>query len=42
MTSPREQLEKLAAERILVFDGGYGTAIQNSGWAKTIIGARLT
>mgnify|MGYP003676892569 FL=1 len=29
MTSPREQLEKLAAERILVFDGGYGTAIQN-------------
>ncbi len=29
MTSPREQLTKLAAERILVFDGGYGTAIQN-------------
>ena len=29
MTSPREQLQKLAAERILVFDGGYGTAIQN-------------
>ena len=29
MTSAREQLQKLAAERILVFDGGYGTAIQN-------------
>ncbi|ATW03999.1 homocysteine S-methyltransferase family protein [Sphingorhabdus sp. YGSMI21] len=29
MTSPREQLTKLAEERILVFDGGYGTAIQN-------------
>ncbi len=29
MTTPREALEKLAAERILVFDGGYGTAIQN-------------
>ena len=29
MNSPREQLQKLAAERILVFDGGYGTAIQN-------------
>lgn len=29
MTSPRERLTKLAAERILVFDGGYGTAIQN-------------
>ncbi len=29
MISPREQLQKLAAERILVFDGGYGTAIQN-------------
>jgi len=29
MTSPREQLQKLAAERILVFDGGYGTAIQD-------------
>ncbi|MEO9601523.1 homocysteine S-methyltransferase family protein [Parasphingorhabdus sp.] len=31
MTSAREQLQKLAAERILVFDGGYGTAIQNYG-----------
>ena len=29
MTNAREQLQKLAAERILVFDGGYGTAIQN-------------
>ena len=29
MTSAREQLHKLAADRILVFDGGYGTAIQN-------------
>jgi 5-methyltetrahydrofolate--homocysteine methyltransferase len=29
MTSAREQLQKLAEERILVFDGGYGTAIQN-------------
>ena len=29
MTGAREQLQKLAAERILVFDGGYGTAIQN-------------
>lgn len=29
MTSAREQLQKLAAERILIFDGGYGTAIQN-------------
>ncbi|ASK90043.1 homocysteine S-methyltransferase family protein [Sphingorhabdus sp. SMR4y] len=29
MTSAREQLQKIAAERILVFDGGYGTAIQN-------------
>ena len=29
MTSARERLEQLAAERILVFDGGYGTAIQN-------------
>lgn len=29
MTSARENLEKLAAERILVFDGGYGTAIQD-------------
>ncbi len=29
MTSAREQLQKLAAERILVFDGGYGTAIQD-------------
>ncbi|VAW03971.1 5-methyltetrahydrofolate--homocysteine methyltransferase, partial [hydrothermal vent metagenome] len=27
----REQLTALAAERILVFDGGYGTAIQNHG-----------
>ncbi|WP_417622782.1 homocysteine S-methyltransferase family protein [Parasphingorhabdus sp.] len=31
MTNAREQLQKLAAERILVFDGGYGTAIQNYG-----------
>lgn len=29
MTNARERLQKLAAERILVFDGGYGTAIQN-------------
>eukprot|EP01013_Petalomonas_cantuscygni_P014718 TRINITY_DN3018_c0_g2_i1.p2 TRINITY_DN3018_c0_g2~~TRINITY_DN3018_c0_g2_i1.p2 ORF type:complete len:350 (+),score=93.54 TRINITY_DN3018_c0_g2_i1:1966-3015(+) len=29
MTSPREAFQKLAGERILVFDGGYGTAIQN-------------
>ena len=29
MTNAREQLQKLAAERILVFDGGYGTAIQD-------------
>ena len=29
MIGAREQLEKLAAERILVFDGGYGTAIQD-------------
>ncbi len=29
MTNAREQLQKLAADRILVFDGGYGTAIQN-------------
>ncbi|MBQ0770293.1 MAG: 5-methyltetrahydrofolate--homocysteine methyltransferase [Parasphingorhabdus sp.] len=29
MTDARKQLQKLAAERILVFDGGYGTAIQN-------------
>ncbi|MGB5483783.1 homocysteine S-methyltransferase family protein [Parasphingorhabdus sp.] len=29
MTSAREQLQKLASERILVFDGGYGTAIQD-------------
>ena len=29
MTNAREQLQTLAAERILVFDGGYGTAIQN-------------
>lgn len=29
MTDAREQLQKIAAERILVFDGGYGTAIQN-------------
>ncbi|MEO9636080.1 MAG: homocysteine S-methyltransferase family protein [Parasphingorhabdus sp.] len=31
MTTARDQLHKLAAERILVFDGGYGTAIQNYG-----------
>ena len=31
MTSARERLQKLAGERILVFDGGYGTAIQNYG-----------
>lgn len=31
MTTAREQLQKLAEERILVFDGGYGTAIQNYG-----------
>ncbi len=29
MTSAREKLTTLAEERILVFDGGYGTAIQN-------------
>jgi len=29
MTSARERLQTLAAERILVFDGGYGTAIQD-------------
>tara|TARA_R110000868_G_scaffold178389_2_gene418002 strand:+ start:4073 stop:5122 length:1050 start_codon:yes stop_codon:yes gene_type:complete len=29
MTDARKQLQKIAAERILVFDGGYGTAIQN-------------
>tara|TARA_R110002094_G_scaffold1999_3_gene8376 strand:+ start:7131 stop:8180 length:1050 start_codon:yes stop_codon:yes gene_type:complete len=29
MTTAREKLQQLAAERILVFDGGYGTAIQN-------------
>jgi len=29
MTNAREQLQKLAADRILVFDGGYGTAIQD-------------
>ena len=27
--SPREQLTAMAQERILLFDGGYGTAIQN-------------
>lgn len=31
MNSPAEQLRKIAAERVLVFDGGYGTAIQNHG-----------
>lgn len=31
MTGPGEQLRAIAAERILVFDGGYGTAIQNHG-----------
>lgn len=31
MTNPGDQLRALAAERILVFDGGYGTAIQNHG-----------
>ena len=29
MINAREHLQKLAAERILVFDGGYGTAIQD-------------
>ena len=29
MTNARERLQTLAAERILVFDGGYGTAIQD-------------
>lgn len=29
MTTARERLQKLASERILVFDGGYGTAIQD-------------
>lgn len=29
MTSPAQTLRKMAEERILVFDGGYGTAIQN-------------
>lgn len=29
MRNPGEQLKALAAERILVFDGGYGTAIQS-------------
>ncbi|MEM8918035.1 MAG: homocysteine S-methyltransferase family protein [Pseudomonadota bacterium] len=31
MTSPAEQLREIAADRILVFDGGYGTAIQDHG-----------
>ncbi|QJB69147.1 homocysteine S-methyltransferase family protein [Parasphingorhabdus halotolerans] len=31
MNSPREALHALAAERILIFDGGYGTTIQNHG-----------
>ncbi|MEO0440650.1 MAG: homocysteine S-methyltransferase family protein [Pseudomonadota bacterium] len=31
MTSPAEQLRQIAADRILVFDGGYGTAIQDHG-----------
>ena len=31
MSGPAEQLRTLAANRILVFDGGYGTAIQNHG-----------
>ncbi len=31
MTYAGEALRQLAAERILVFDGGYGTAIQNCG-----------
>ena len=35
MTSPREIFHKLAAERILVFDGGYGTAIQNHGLSES-------
>ena len=29
MTNARERLQTLAAERILLFDGGYGTAIQD-------------
>jgi 5-methyltetrahydrofolate--homocysteine methyltransferase len=31
MMNPGDQLRALAAERVLVFDGGYGTAIQNHG-----------
>lgn len=31
MNSPAEKLRTIAAERVLVFDGGYGTAIQNHG-----------
>src|SRR5690554_943103 len=31
MTNPGDRLRALAAQRILVFDGGYGTAIQNHG-----------